>query len=70
MKFETKYTDEKIIEAIEKCLENATVPASDVAEELGANTEYIKARLKDMQRRGLITGRMKGRIWGFRPKCL
>lgn len=40
MKFETKYTDEKIIEAIKKCLEDATVPASDVAEELGANTEH------------------------------
>ncbi|MDD2260613.1 MAG: winged helix-turn-helix domain-containing protein [Acholeplasmataceae bacterium] len=68
MKFETKYTDDKILEAIRKCLEEATVPASDVAEELGANTEYIKTRLKDMERRGVIKGRMKGRAWGFRPK--
>ncbi len=66
MKYETKYTDEKILEAVHKCLEEATVSASDVATVLGANPEYMKVRLKELVRREVIKGKMYGRVWRFK----
>ena len=68
MKFKQKYTDEVVLEALRKCIEKATVPAADVAEELQGNPRYIKNILMDLKERGLITGENKGKAWGFRPK--
>lgn len=67
MAAETKYTDEMILNALRKCLEEAVIPSSEVAEKLGANPRYIKDRLADLKEHGILTGKIVGNTWCFRP---
>jgi hypothetical protein len=66
--FAVQYTDEDFVAALHKCIENATVPASCVADVLGCNPRYATVRLKDLRERGCIEGELRGKAWGFRPK--
>ena len=68
MTFESKYTDAKLVEALETCLKRAKIPASEVARELDGNPEYVKKKLLDLQKRGLIESEKVGSSWCFRPK--
>ena len=67
MTFEPKYTDEKLLKALVKCLERATIPASEVALELDGSAEYVKKKLLDLEKRGLVESKKVGSSWCFRP---
>jgi len=67
MKYETKFTDEMLIEALLECLEDATIPASSVALKVGGNPEYIKNKLLDLEAKGLLIKKKVGTSWCFRP---
>jgi predicted ArsR family transcriptional regulator len=67
MTFESKYTDEKLLSALEKCLSRAAIPASQIAEELEGNSEYVKKKLLELEKRGLIKSKKVGSSWCFRP---
>ncbi len=67
MTFEPKYTDEKLLNALDKCLERATIPSSEVAAELEGNSEYVKKKLLDLEKRGLVESKKVGSSWCFRP---
>lgn len=70
MPIETIYTDEKILNALEECLEEAYAPSSKVAKKLGASQEYIKNRLKKImaEENTPIEGEIEGSSWAFRFK--
>jgi predicted transcriptional regulator len=63
-----KYTDEKLINALNECMERACIPSSEVANDLEGNAEYVKNKLLDLKKRGLIEGRLISGSWCFRPK--
>lgn len=68
MTFEKRFTDEKILEALEECLKRAVVPASEIAKELDANPRYIKDRLLELKDKNLLSGKIIGSSWCFRPE--
>lgn len=70
MPMEQKYTDEKILEALRKCLEDPKIHSSLIAEELGATQEYIKNRLKKImnEENSPIEGELIGNAWCFKLK--
>lgn len=68
MPYETKYTDDEILDALVECLKEATIPSTCVANKLGANSEYIKKRLLRLLKQEKIVGERTGRAWCFRPK--
>ena len=63
-----KYTDEKLISTLNECLKRAKVPASEVAKELDGNAEYVKNKLLDLKKRGLIEGEIVSGLWCFTLK--
>lgn len=65
MPFETKYSDKDILEALEECLKEAKVPASEIAKKLDGNPEYIKKRLLALMKEGIVEGKRQGKTWGF-----
>jgi predicted ArsR family transcriptional regulator len=65
---DSKYTDENLIKALNECMKRATVPASEVAKVLEGNAEYVKNKLRDLKKRGLIEGEIVSGMWCFRPK--
>lgn len=67
MKFETKFTDDTLLKALNECLEEATIPSLDVAKKVGGNAEYIKNKLLDLEERGLVEKKKVGTTWCFRP---
>jgi hypothetical protein len=70
MPIEQKYTDEMILKALEECLKEPKIPASSVANKLGASQEYIKNRLKKLMNdsESPVEGELIGSSWCFRPK--
>ncbi|MEN6294217.1 MAG: hypothetical protein ABFD07_19670, partial [Methanobacterium sp.] len=64
---DVKYTDEMILNALQKCIEEATIPSSEVAEKLGANPRYIKDKLMELKSKRLLDGKRVGNTWCFRP---
>lgn len=63
-----KYTDEKLLNALNECMKRAVVPAIEIAKELEGNPEYVKNKLVDLKKRGLIEGEIVSGVWCFRPK--
>jgi DNA-binding Lrp family transcriptional regulator len=59
--------DEEILEALNTSLENACIPATAVADVLGVNSRYVKDRLLELKKKGLVDGTYKGNSWWFRP---
>jgi DNA-binding Lrp family transcriptional regulator len=70
MKREQTYTDEKILKALEECLQDPKIPSSLVANKLGASQEYIKNRLKQIMsgEKSPIKGELIGSAWCFTLK--
>ena len=67
-RFEKEFTNEDFIKAVQECMEDATCTASEVAEKLGCNPRYAKNRLIELSEHGKIEKKIKGRIWGFKPR--
>lgn len=63
-----KFTPEKMIEAISKALENASVQPVEVAEHAGCSPRYAKDLLRQMADEGLIEGKIIGNVWTYRLK--
>ena len=66
-KYVKEYTDEDFINAANKCLEEATCAAAEIAEKLGCNSRYAKIRLLQLSEHGKMKKKLKGTAWGFRP---
>ena len=64
-KYEQKYTDEVILDAIEELLKNPTVNAPKVARKLNANPVHIRRLLLDMKKRKVLKGHLEGKTWEF-----
>ena len=62
-RFAAEYTDDVLLNALAKALESASVQASEVADIVGCTSLYAKRRLQDMAERGLIEGRIIGKVW-------
>jgi len=67
-RFAAEYTDDVLLAAVAKALENPSVQASEVAEIVGCNPLYAKRRLQDMAERGLLEGKLIGNVWCCRLK--
>lgn len=67
MAFDTKYTDDELIEAVEECLREACIPTSVIAEKIGGNKEHVKRRLLSLVEDKKLSGKMVGSSWCFRP---
>jgi hypothetical protein len=66
-RFAEEYTEEDFLRAIDKCLENATCTAAEVAEVVGCSPRYAKDRLIELAEEKKIQKKLKGVTWGFRP---
>ncbi len=65
-RFAPEWTKEDYIKAVDDCLQEATVTASEVAEKMGCSAKNAKAHLLDLVDRGELVAVMKGRAWCFR----
>lgn len=61
-------SDEVVMGALRKCLEEAIIPAAEVAERLGVSTRYAKDRLLELKEKEFVEGKYHGNVWCFRPK--
>jgi DNA-binding Lrp family transcriptional regulator len=69
MVFEEKFTDDEILEAVERCVRKAKVPATEVAKELGRGSpRRVKERMQELAMEGFLEGEKVGSFWCFRPK--
>lgn len=66
MVFEDKVTDEQILKALQECINEAIVPASDVADKLDMSSRRIKERLLLLETK--LVCKKIGNVWCFRPK--
>jgi hypothetical protein len=66
-RFAKQYTEEDFLKAVEKCLENATCTATEVAEIVGCHPRFAKDQLLKLVEEGKLTKKQKGTSWGFRP---
>lgn len=66
---EKMFTDDEILIALKKCLEEAIIPAAEVSELLpGTSPRYVKDRLLELKEKGLVDAKYHGNVWCFRPK--
>jgi len=66
-RYTQEFADEQFIKAVNKCMEEATCTAAEVAEKVGCHPQVAKRRLLELAEKGKVTKKMRGRIWGFRP---
>lgn len=64
-RFATQFTDQQFLDAVGECLKKATIPASEVAKELGCNPRTAKNRLLELRDKGELDADMVGQSWGF-----
>ena len=69
MPTEPKYTDEMILNALEECMKEVTVPSLKIAKKLDASQEHIKNRLKKIMEtpNSPIRGEIISGTWCFGP---
>jgi len=65
---EQMYSDDEILNALRRCIEEAIIPAAEVSERLpGTSSRYVKDRLLEMKDKGLVQAKYHGNVWCFRP---
>ncbi len=65
-RFAPEWSDADYIKAVDDCLKEATVTASEIAEKMGCSPKNAKAHLLALVDRGELVAVMKGRAWCFR----
>lgn len=66
-RYSQEFTDEQFIKAVQRCMEEATCTAAEVAEKVGCNPQVATRRLVELADHGKLCKKMRGRTWGFRP---
>lgn len=66
-RYSQEFTDEQFIKAVNKCMEEATCTAAEVAEKVGCHPQVATRRLVELADQGKLSKKMRGRTWGFKP---
>lgn len=66
-RFTQEFSDEQFIKTVNKCMEEATCTAAEVAEKVGCNPQVATRRLSQLAEQGKLNKKSRGRSWGFRP---
>lgn len=65
--FVRMFEDEKFLNAVQKCMDESTCTAAEVAEMVGCHPTVAKNRLLQLAEQGKLKKKLRGRTWGFRP---
>lgn len=65
--FVKMYKDEDFLNAVQKCMDESTCTAVEVAERVGCHPTVAKNRLLQLAEQGKLKKKFRGRTWGFRP---